>query len=64
MDRRTSLSGRCKSCDDILDEVEMTRRWPGSNDFCELCGRCLAASEEDYEYDPLDDFDNEDENEF
>lgn len=58
------MSGRCKACNVILDEFEMTRKWPSAentNDYCDLCTHCLKASEDDYE--PLmfvdDDFDED-----
>ncbi len=38
------MSGRCKSCNEVLDEFEMKTKWPGSNEFCDLCTDCLSLS--------------------
>ena len=41
------MSGRCKSCNTILTEDEMCAKWPGTDDYCELCSYCQAKSDPD-----------------
>lgn len=48
------MSGRCKACNVILDEFEMERKWPGYDDFCDLCDKCFRASQEDYDPEVVD----------
>ena len=38
------MSGRCKACDVILFEDELAQKWPGSNEFVDLCNRCLEIA--------------------
>ncbi len=35
------MSGHCKSCDTILFDEELTAKYPGTNEYVELCFRCL-----------------------
>lgn len=39
------MSGRCKACDVILFEQELTTKYPGSNQYTELCFQCLEIAE-------------------
>jgi RNA polymerase subunit RPABC4/transcription elongation factor Spt4 len=41
------MSGRCKACNIILNEDEMTQKWPGTDDYCDLCNQCLRLSDPD-----------------
>ena len=43
------MSGRCKACNSVLDESEMTTKWPGTDEFCDLCGHCLDKVTDDSE---------------
>lgn len=36
------MSGRCKSCNCILEDQEMASKWPGTDEFTELCFVCLS----------------------
>jgi len=38
------MSGRCRSCNSILDEQEIKTKWPGTNDYTNLCFNCLPDS--------------------
>ena len=38
------MSGRCKSCDCILFEDEMKTKWPESDEYVDLCNRCLEIA--------------------
>lgn len=38
------MSGRCKSCDSILDEQEIKTKWPGTNEYTDLCFNCLPSA--------------------
>lgn len=40
------MSGRCKSCDVILDEWEMKKVDPLTGKYTEFCDCCLTISEE------------------
>lgn len=57
------MSGRCKSCNTILTEDEMCAKWPGSDDYCDLCSSCICKSDPDAEWDsdPFDDYEEDDE---
>jgi hypothetical protein len=35
------MSGRCKSCNVILFDEELTNKYPGTNEYVELCNKCL-----------------------
>ena len=35
------MSGRCKSCNVVLFEEELTTKYPGTNEYTELCFKCL-----------------------
>lgn len=49
------MSGRCKACDKIMSDEEMKTMWPGTTDYVELCGYCLASdNEEDNDWLDLD----------
>lgn len=44
------MSGRCRSCNVILNEDEMTTKWPGTTEYTDLCFTCLnkcSGEEED-----------------
>ena len=52
------MSGRCKACNVVMTEDELTSVYPGSNEYLDLCFRCLNLSTEgEEEYDDL--FDEE-----
>lgn len=36
------MSGRCRSCNCILTDDEMTTKWPGTTEYTELCFTCLS----------------------
>lgn len=38
------MSGRCRSCDVILFEEEMCQKWPDSDEYIDLCHRCLEIA--------------------
>lgn len=38
------MCGRCKSCDIILFEDELKAKYPGTNEYIELCFRCLEIA--------------------
>lgn len=40
------MSGRCRACNVILTEDELTYQYPGTNEYSELCFHCLDLSEE------------------
>jgi hypothetical protein len=53
------MSGRCKACNVILTEDELTSKYPGSNEFIELCFKCLdMGTEGEEEFDDLFDEEN------
>jgi len=35
------MSGHCKACDVTLFDDELTAKYPGTNEYIELCFRCL-----------------------
>lgn len=35
------MCGRCKSCNVPLFEEELTSKYPGTNEYTELCFKCL-----------------------
>ncbi len=35
------MSGRCKSCNTVLYDEELTSKYPGTNEYTELCFSCL-----------------------
>jgi len=35
------MSGRCKSCNTVLFDEELTAKYPGTNEYIELCFYCL-----------------------
>lgn len=38
---------RCKACDKVLTEYEMTRRSKSSNEFIDLCNHCYKYIQTD-----------------
>lgn len=48
------MSGRCRSCNCILSEDEMTYKWPGTETYSDLCFECISKSELDEPDDPMD----------
>ena len=36
---------RCKACDTILNESELSRTEPDTGEFIDLCGACHAVSD-------------------
>lgn len=36
---------RCKACDVILSDFEATRKYAGTNEYCDLCNDCLGKSD-------------------
>lgn len=46
------MSGRCRACNTVLTEIEMCQKWPGTEEYCDLCNHCLG--------DVLVDLDDED----
>jgi hypothetical protein len=36
---------RCKSCNTILNDGELSRKEADTGDFIDLCGRCYSVSE-------------------
>lgn len=40
------MSGRCRACNVILTEEEMTYMYPGSVEYTDMCFRCLDLGEE------------------
>lgn len=45
------MSGRCKACNAVLTEEDMCAKWPGSDDYIELCSYCLKKADPDAEFD-------------
>lgn len=41
------MSGRCRACNVILTDDEMTNKWPGTSKYTELCFSCLSKCEDD-----------------
>lgn len=44
---------RCRACDVVLSEQELTQKWPGTDDYSDMCLDCLEIaldpdSAEDY----------------
>jgi hypothetical protein len=37
---------RCKACNEILSDYELSRKDRDSGEFLDLCGRCLTTSNE------------------
>ena len=35
------MCGRCKSCNSVLYDEELTQKIPGTNEYTDLCARCL-----------------------
>lgn len=40
------MAGRCKACNVILTEDEMTNKWPGTTEYTDLCFSCLSTCED------------------
>ncbi len=40
------MSGRCKACNVVLNDDEMTMKYPDDGSYVELCMRCLGLGEE------------------
>lgn len=38
------MSGHCKSCDVILYDDEMATKWPGTDEYVDLCHSCLEIA--------------------
>jgi len=38
------MAGRCQSCNTILDEQEIKTKWPGTNQYTNLCYNCLTPA--------------------
>lgn len=58
------MSGRCRSCDTILTEADMVRKFPADKDgkqhYAELCSNCYEETMDIYfdrYQDPLQDLD-------
>lgn len=45
------MCGRCNACNCVLNEEELSTRWPGTNTFIDLCFSCIAKSDDDWEPD-------------
>lgn len=45
------MSSRCKSCDEILTERELCEKWPGTDEYLDLCFECIARSDPDFDPD-------------
>jgi len=41
------MSGRCRACDVILNEYEMTRKYPVSGEYYDLCSSCSDCNSEE-----------------
>ena len=37
---------RCRACNDPLTDIEAVRKWPNTEDYTELCTRCLVQSDD------------------
>lgn len=48
------MSGRCKSCDAILEEWEMKAIDPLTGTYTELCDQCLSDPEVAFEFAEID----------
>ena len=46
------MSGRCRGCNCILTEDELTTKWPNTNEYLDLCFGCVSSSE-NIEEDPM-----------
>lgn len=59
------MSGRCKSCNDILTEDEMRSKYPGTSEYIDMCYSCQDKTSEnvweddDWEQLELVEFDDE-----
>jgi len=47
------MSGRCQSCNCILDDFEMTAKWPGTLEYTNMCFTCQDKADPNYEDDVL-----------
>lgn len=47
------MSGRCRSCNCILDEFEMGSKWPGTVEFTNMCFTCQEKCDPNFEDDVL-----------
>ena len=54
------MAGRCKSCNDILEEWEMKTVDPLTGTYTELCDECVKDDlfEDDPWYSPVDELDD------
>ena len=54
------MAGRCKSCNDILEEWEMKTIDPLTGTYTELCDECVKDDlfEDDPWYSPVDEIDD------
>ena len=41
------MSGRCKACNKIMSEYEMTRKCVKSGEYLDLCSDCLTFVQDD-----------------
>lgn len=47
------MTGRCISCNCVLDEYEMTTKWSGTLEYTNMCFSCMDKSDPNYEEDTL-----------
>ncbi len=47
------MTGRCKSCNCILDEFEMSTKYAGTSEYIDVCFTCKDKSNPNYEEDVL-----------
>lgn len=50
---RNNMSGRCKSCDCVLSDDEMTAKYPETNQYIDMCFSCLSLSENSQDFDDV-----------
>lgn len=47
------MTGRCIACNCVLDDFEMTSKWPGTLDYTNMCFTCQDKADPNYEEDTL-----------
>jgi hypothetical protein len=38
------MSSRCKACNVVLFEEELKTKWPGTQEFTDLCTHCMTIA--------------------
>lgn len=38
------MCGRCKSCNTVLFDEELTKKWPGTQEYVDLCTHCMQIA--------------------